>query len=43
VTAVEQRQRLLITSARGKQARWLKLLSPRSVDKLAAAAIQKKQ
>ena len=43
VTAVEQRQRLLITSARGKQARWLKLLSPRSVDKLAAAAIRSKQ
>jgi short-subunit dehydrogenase len=43
VTAIEQRQRLLITSARGKQARWLKLLSPESVDKLAAAAISKKQ
>jgi short-subunit dehydrogenase len=43
VTAIEQRQRLLITSARGKQARWLKLLSPGSVDKLAAAAISKKQ
>jgi hypothetical protein len=43
VTAIEQRQRLLITSARGKQARWLKLLSPGSVDKLAAAAISRKQ
>jgi short-subunit dehydrogenase len=43
VTAIEQRQRLLITSARGKQARWLKLLSPGSVDKLAAAAISKKK
>jgi short-subunit dehydrogenase len=43
VTAIEQRQRLLVTSARGKQARWLKLLSPGSVDKLAAAAIQQKQ
>ena len=37
VTAIEQRQRLLITSARGKQARWLKLLSPGSVDKLPPA------
>jgi len=43
VTAIEQRQRLLVTSARGKQARWLKLLSPGSVDKLAAAAISKKK
>ena len=43
VTAIERRQRLLITSARGKQARWLKLLSPESVDKLAAAAIRKKR
>ena len=43
VTAIERRQRLLITSARGKQARWLKLLSPGSVDKLAAAAIRKKR
>jgi short-subunit dehydrogenase len=40
--AIEERQRLLITSARGKQARWMKLLSPGSVDRMAAAAIREK-
>ncbi len=41
--AVANRQRLLITSGRGKQARWLKLLSPATVDRRAAAAIRDKQ
>ena len=41
--AIANRERLLITSGRGKQARWLKLLSPASVDRIAAAAIRNKQ
>jgi len=43
IRAIERRERLLITSGRGKQARWLKLLSPGTVDRLAAAAIREKQ
>ena len=42
VRAIERRERLLITSGRGKQARWLKLLSPATVDRRAAAAIREK-
>ncbi|MDJ0764807.1 MAG: SDR family oxidoreductase [Myxococcota bacterium] len=40
VDAIEKRKRLLITSFRGKLARWIKLLSPASVDALAAKAIR---
>lgn len=43
IRAIERRERLLITSRRGKQARWLKLLSPGTVDRLAAAAIREKR
>lgn len=43
VHAVEKRERMLITSARGKQARLLKLLSPATVDRMAAAAIRDKK
>jgi len=43
VRAVEQRERMLITSGRGKQARLLKLLSPATVDRMAAAAIRDKK
>jgi short-subunit dehydrogenase len=42
VPAVERRQRLLITSARGKLGRWLKLLAPALLDRLAARAILQK-
>ncbi len=38
--AVEKRDRLLITSLRGKLGRWLKLISPSTVDKIAAKAIK---
>ncbi|HTT39825.1 MAG TPA: SDR family oxidoreductase [Burkholderiales bacterium] len=40
VPAIEQRKRLLITSTRGKLGRWLKLIAPRLVDRIAAAAIR---
>jgi hypothetical protein len=43
VRSIERRERLLITSGRGKQARWLKLLSPATVDRRAAAAIREKK
>ncbi len=41
IKAVENRDRILITSARGRLGRWLKLLAPRLVDNIAAKAIQK--
>jgi len=41
--AVERRERLLVTSGRGRHARWLQLLSPASVDRHAAAAIREKK
>ena len=40
VKAMERRQRLLITSARGRFLRWAKLVVPGLVDKLAAKAIR---
>ncbi len=43
VKAMEKRQRLLITSARGKFGRWLKMLAPRLVDRIALRAVQKRQ
>ncbi len=39
VTALERRQRLLITSTRGKLGRWLKVLAPSLIDRIAAKAI----
>ncbi|MDQ1257483.1 MAG: family oxidoreductase [Candidatus Hydrogenedentes bacterium] len=39
VDAIERRQRMLITSGRGKLAHWLKLFSPGLVDRIAAKAI----
>ena len=39
VKAIEKQQRLAITSFRGKLGRWLKLLAPSLIDKLAAKAI----
>ena len=41
--AMEKRDRILITSLRGKLGRWMKLLSPSVVDKMAAKAIREKR
>ena len=37
---IEKRDRLLITSLRGKLGRWMKLIAPSVVDKIAAKAIK---
>jgi len=42
VPAVEKRQRLLLMSARGKWGRWLKLLAPALIDRIAARAIKQR-
>ena len=41
--AMHRRQRLLITSARGRFGRWARLLAPRLVDRLAARAIRERR
>ena len=41
--AMRRRQRLLITSARGRLVRWARLLLPRRVDALAARAIRERR
>jgi len=43
VRAIDRRQRLLITSARGRVGRWLKLFAPSLIDRIAAAAIRNKR
>jgi short-subunit dehydrogenase len=43
VDAVARRERLLLTSPRGRLARWLHLLAPRRIDALAAKAIREKK
>lgn len=43
VTAMEQRQRLLLTSTRGRVGRWLKLIAPGLMDNIAAKAIRDKK
>lgn len=43
VGAMERRERLLLTSSRGKLGRWLKLLAPQMMDNLAAKAIREKK
>ena len=43
VKAIENRDRLLVTSFRGKLGRWVKMLAPGLIDKVAAKAIQKKK
>jgi short-subunit dehydrogenase len=40
VGAIAARRRLLITSGRGRLGRWLKLLAPGAIDRIAAAAIR---
>jgi len=42
VGAMEKRQRLLITSRRGKLGRWLKLFAPGLIDRIAKKAIERK-
>jgi short-subunit dehydrogenase len=43
VDAIARRERLLLTSARGRLARWLHLIAPRRIDALAAKAIREKK
>jgi len=43
VGAMERRERLLVTSTRGKLGRWFKLIAPAMMDKIAAKAIRDKQ
>ncbi len=40
--AMDRRQRLLITSARGRFGRWLKLIAPALVDRIAARAVARR-
>jgi len=42
VRAMEKRQRLLLMSTRGKFGRWLKLLAPGLIDRIAAKAIRQR-
>ena len=43
VQGIARRERLLITSRRGRLGRWMKLVAPAFVDRLAAAAIAKRR
>jgi len=42
VSAIERRKRLLILSARGRLGRWLKLIAPSFIDRIAARAIRRR-
>jgi len=42
VRAMEKRQRLLLMSTRGKLGRWLKLMAPSVIDRIAAKAIRQR-
>jgi len=42
VRAIEKRERLVLMSARGKLGRWLKLLSPSLIDRIAERAIRQR-
>jgi short-subunit dehydrogenase len=42
VKAIERRERLVLMSARGKLGRWLKLIAPSVIDRLAAKAIRQR-
>ena len=41
VRAMEKRQRLLITSTRGRLGRWVRLFAPRVIDSVARRAIRR--
>lgn len=43
VTAMEKRQRLLITSLRGRLGRWFKLIAPGVIDRIARKAIEQRR
>jgi short-subunit dehydrogenase len=43
VPAIEKRRRLLITSARGRLGRWIKLIAPGVIDRIAARAIRERR
>jgi NAD(P)-dependent dehydrogenase (short-subunit alcohol dehydrogenase family) len=43
IGAIERRERLLVTSGRGRLARWMKLIAPGRVDRMAAAAIRERR
>jgi short-subunit dehydrogenase len=42
VRAIARRERLAILSARGRLGRWLKLIAPRAIDRIAARAIRQR-
>jgi hypothetical protein len=42
VRAIENRERQVVMSARGKLGRWLKLLAPGVIDRIAAKAIARR-
>ncbi len=42
VTAIERRERLVVMSARGRLGRWLKLIAPSVIDRIAARAIRER-
>jgi short-subunit dehydrogenase len=42
VTAIERRERLVLTSLRGRVSRWLKLVAPGMIDRITAKAIREK-
>jgi short-subunit dehydrogenase len=42
VRAIEKRERLVLMSARGKLGRWLKILAPAVIDRIAAKAIRQR-
>ncbi len=43
VKAMENRERLLLTSFRAKVGRWIRLVSPQLVDNMATKAIREKK
>jgi short-subunit dehydrogenase len=43
VRAIERRERLVLTSARVRASRWIKLVSPATIDRIAARAIREKK
>ena len=42
IRGIEKRQRLVLMTARGKIGRWLKLLAPSLIDRIAAKAIRQR-
>jgi short-subunit dehydrogenase len=42
VRGIERRERLVVMSARGRLGRWLKLIVPRAMDRMAAKAIRQR-